>query len=221
MKGMWVAAAAMVMSVAGSAQAAEWTKDVYVRLDTGWGFAANAGIKQAGGTDTIDDIGNSPLLGLGVGYRINPMFRTDLTFTYRGGFAIDDKVNGTAYDGDIDSYATMLNGYFDVPVDLGRFKPYVGFGIGWAHNKQDAQGATVAGVKETAPDGTANSFAWQAMLGTGFAITENLSLDAGYRYFDGGRLKWDAGKTSAGNDFNGAKGDLKSHEITLGLRYGF
>lgn len=221
MKKLGVAAAAIAMTVAGSAQAAEWTKDVYVRLDTGWGFASDAGIKQTGGDDTINDIGNSPLFGLGVGYRINPMFRTDLTFTYRGSYAIDDKVNGTTYDGDIESYATMLNGYFDIPVDLGRFKPYVGFGIGWAHNEQDNQGATVGGVKDTAPSGSSDTFAWQAMLGTGVVLTESLTLDAGYRYFDGGELKWDAGRTKNGNTYNGGDGDLKAHEVTVSLRYGF
>ncbi len=44
MKKVCVAAAAIVMAVTGSAQAAEPTKRVYLRLDTGWGFAADAEI---------------------------------------------------------------------------------------------------------------------------------------------------------------------------------
>ena len=185
-----------------------------MRLDTGWGFAADAGIGDFDGAKA-DDIGNLPLFGLGVGYRINPMFRSDLTFTYRGGYGIDGTVGGNRAEGDITSYATMLNGYFDILVDLCRFKSYVGVGIGWAHNKTDTLKDLTAG--DSASGTSTDNLAWQAMLGTGVTLTERLSLDIGYRYFDGGEIKWPANASG----FTGVKGDLKSHEVALGLRYGF
>ena len=55
-----------------------------------------------------------------------------------------------------------------------------------------------------------NTFAWQVGAGLGYAITENTTIDAGYRYMDYGSF-----------DKNFSELDTDAHEIHLGARYTF
>jgi opacity protein-like surface antigen len=76
------------------------------------------------------------------------------------------------------------------------------------------------------PSGTSSGLAWQLAAGVGIAVTSNLTLDVGYRYVDLGSIKVDQGRYNYVNftpntDTNGLKGDLRTHELALGLRYSF
>lgn len=187
----------------------------------------------------LDKIGDSVSFGAGVGYRWNRQFRFDLTADYRPGFAVDDKDQATPfaanYKGDITSLVGLVNAYWDVPVDLGQYAswlgrvhPWLGVGVGVARNKLDdlsysqrlASGATATGKL---PGASATGLAWQAGLGLGIDILSNLTLDVGYRYLDAGDIKTKAGTVTdsvAGRlPVGEAKGDLKSHEMQVGLRY--
>ena len=55
-----------------------------------------------------------------------------------------------------------------------------------------------------------NTFTWQLGAGASYALTNNISLDAGYRYVDYG-------------DFNeyDSKIDTTSNELYIGARYTF
>jgi opacity protein-like surface antigen len=63
----------------------------------------------------------------------------------------------------------------------------------------------------------------QAGLGLGIDVLPNLVLDVGYRYLDAGDIKTKAGTVTdsvAGRlPVGEAKGDLRSHEMQMGLRY--
>ncbi|MSP88671.1 MAG: porin family protein [Alphaproteobacteria bacterium] len=187
----------------------------------------------------LDKIGDSVSFGAGLGYRWNRQLRFDLTADYRPGFAIDDKDQATPfaanYKGDLTSLVGLVNAYWDVPVDLGQYAswlsrvhPWFGVGVGVARNKLDdlsysqrlASGATATGKL---PGASATGLAWQAGLGLGIDILSNLTLDVGYRYLDAGDIKTKAGtvtdsvagRLAVGED----KGDLKSQEMQMGLRY--
>lgn len=187
----------------------------------------------------LDKVGSSASFGAGIGYRWNRQFRVDLTADYRPGFTVDDKDQATPfaanYKGDITSLVGLLNAYWDVPVDLGQYvswlgrvHPWLGFGIGVARNKLDdlsytqrlASGATAT---SKLPGATATGLAWQGGLGLGIDILPQLTLDVGYRYLDGGEIKTKAGTITdsvAGRlPVGEAKGDLKSHEMQVGVRY--
>ena len=53
-------------------------------------------------------------------------------------------------------------------------------------------------------------FAYQLGAGIGYGISENLTIQAGYRYF-----------ATADPDFSGTEAEVASHDIYLGMRFYF
>ncbi|HFB8078044.1 TPA: opacity family porin [Neisseria gonorrhoeae] len=107
-----------------------------------------------------------------------------------------------------------------------KFKPYIGVRVAYGHvrhsisTKKTTEFLTVAGARVTVP-GTykvsttpgahqeSNSIrrvGLGVIAGVGFDITPNLTLDAGYRYHNWGRLE---------------NTRFKTHEASLGVRYRF
>ncbi|HFB2562929.1 TPA: opacity family porin [Neisseria gonorrhoeae] len=107
-----------------------------------------------------------------------------------------------------------------------KFKPYIGARVAYGHvrhsisTKKTTEFLTVAGARVTVP-GTykvsttpgahqeSNSIrrvGLGVIAGVGFDITPNLTLDAGYRYHNWGRLE---------------NTRFKTHEASLGVRYRF
>ncbi|HFC4013068.1 TPA: opacity family porin [Neisseria gonorrhoeae] len=107
-----------------------------------------------------------------------------------------------------------------------KFKPYIGARVAYGHvrhsisTKKTTEFLTVAGARVTVP-GTykvsttpgahqeSNSIrrvGLGVIAGVGFDITPNLTLDAGYRYHNWGRLE---------------NTRFKTHEASLGMRYRF
>ncbi len=178
----------------------------YIRGDIGGSFAEDPGGNLG------DDAGTAALIDVGLGFKVLPFIRTDVTLTYRTGYEIDSDrvVAGVNAQGDVDSWTGMLNAYFDFP-EIGRFQPYVGAGVGVSYN--DADSVNVGAIRL---DGdTSTDFAWQAGFGTGISIVPGVALDLGYRFVDLGEVK----TRSVGGV--GVSGDLRAHELMAGIRVGF
>lgn len=103
----------------------------------------------------------------------------------------------------VESQSLMLNGYYDIDTGT-KFTPYVGAGIGYAKIKGSL---SVLGISESIDD---NNFAWQIGAGASYALTNNVSVDAGYRYVDYGDFTEDEVKL-----------DTSAHELYIGARYTF
>ena len=236
-------AAALTSAVSLNASAQSTSPPLYLRIDVGYAWSRDAEIRDNGqwlicGNEpcdtpsTLNDIGNSYVIGAGVGYRVNPNIRTELALAYRGGFELDEPDAGvppTTFKGKIQSWTAMLHGYYDFDVG-GPLKPYVMAGIGVARNKVKTISATNPAAA-TLPALFSNfqlvgdsdtSFAWMLGAGVGYAVTSGLTLELGYRYVDLGDLKIPAQTVSFNPgpvSYAGAKGELQSHEITLGFRF--
>ena len=104
---------------------------------------------------------------------------------------------------EIESQSLMLNAYYDFDTGT-KLTPYVGAGVGYSKVKGTM---TVEGVSDSIDD---NNFAWQIGAGAGYAVTENVTIDAGYRYVDYG-------------DFSkeDITVDTSAHELYVGARYAF
>ncbi|MCT8971747.1 outer membrane protein [Microbaculum marinisediminis] len=178
----------------------------------------------------------APIYGIGVGYEFNEWFRADLTGEYRGkaSFTALDRYdfNGdNIWDGSNDYSANkyewllMANAY----VDLGTWwgiTPYVGGGIGASRNTisnfQDIN--TPNGGVAYAPSASKWNFAWALHAGAGWEVTQNVTVDLGYRYVDLGD-----GETGDIVGYNGLNtvnnpmifDSLTSHDVHLGVRYAF
>jgi opacity protein-like surface antigen len=198
------ATALLVLLLVGPASAQPtW---FYVRGDVGASFSRDAG----GSID--DDLGTATLFNAGIGFKILPFIRTDLTLTYRTGYEIDSNqlVPGSSATTDVTNLTGMLNAYYDFP-EFGRFQPYIGFGVGLAYNDVDsvnAGGVTLSGESST-------DFAWQVGLGTAIALVPGVAIDLGYRYVDLGEVE--TGRSGG----LGLSGDLTAHEVMAGIRIGF
>ena len=173
---------------------------------------------SAVGGDVLDDVGDSPILGGGFGYRFCESFRADFTVSTRWKYELDewDKA-GTKYEADLKSTAYMVNGYYDIPLDLGRFRPFIGAGIGVAKNKLDKlDWWDGPGSEGKIPGGTNRDFAWQLMAGTAIEISDRCAVEIGYRYYDAGEFEKDSGWDNTGTWYTGsADGDLRAHEAML------
>jgi opacity protein-like surface antigen len=237
-----VLAAALTSAVSVSASAQGTSSPLYLRLDVGYAWSRDAETRDIGQwlicgngpcstPGTLNDIGDSYVIGAGVGYRVNPNIRAELALAYRGGFDLDQPDSGappTTFKGSIKSWNVMLNGYYDF--DIGSpLKPYVTAGIGIARNKVGTINATNPAAA-TLPalfsnyqwvGDTDTSFAWSLGAGVAYAVGRG-TLELGYRYVDLGDLKIPA-QTVIFNpgpvSYDGAKGQLRTHEITLGFRF--
>jgi opacity protein-like surface antigen len=195
----------------------------YARVDTGGSFSKNAG------KDVGVDIGSSPIIGAGVGAKVLPFLRTDVTLSYRPGYSFTAPdttlVPGTIGRGDVKTLAALVNAYYDFPSFAG-FTPYIGGGVGVARNEvgtttlsDPASGATVA----TLSGSTTTQFAWQASAGVAYSILPFVALDIGYRYFDAGEGRSGTSGTFLGTPITAPvqRGNIRAHEIQAGIRVGF
>lgn len=227
----------------------------YLRGDLGVGFNDHGDFSQAnlaanGGSFISEHIGITVSLGAGIGVQINPRFRVDLTGEYRFGSRITatDDVSGelavpagtlhanTQYDGRLSAAVGLLNAYWDIG-HWGRFTPYVGAGIGFAHLKvSDVTTSSLAVFTDAATgqhvnqstSGYADShsrtnLAWALMAGTSLDLSDRAKLDIGYRYLnlgsgetaESGLLVCNCG--TVGESLKMA--DIQSHEVRIGIRW--
>lgn len=177
---------------------------------------------------TWTDLSGAASLGAGVGYQINRHFRTDLTVDYWfksdfRGSTFGDCTDGPCTTTDASAYSALLlmaNAY----VDLGTYAgvtPYVGAGIGGARIKWSDLANDAPDYDLVHEGSTEWRFAWSLMAGASYCLTQNLQLDAGYRYtrVNGGRMfEYADGDPGTGPGFDGG---FNVHEARAGIRYAF
>lgn len=123
----------------------------YLRGDVGWSF-----LDWNGGRNDDAITG-----GLGVGYKWNQWFRTDIRGDYSGKY----NVGGGR---DMSSITLLGNAYLDIPT--GSFiTPYVGAGAGW-------------GWLSDHPGSDDDGFTYALMGGLTFDVSQNMAVDLGYRF---------------------------------------
>ncbi|BCS52568.1 outer membrane protein [Geobacter sp. SVR] len=106
---------------------------------------------------------------------------------------------------------SLLLNFYGVYRENGFWSPYIGAGAGAA--RIAASNLQVTG--QPLGDGSAFVFAYQAAAGVDFAMTDSLSLDIGYRFFN--TTKPDIPEAGGGS----LKLEYLNHSAVLGLRWGF
>jgi opacity protein-like surface antigen len=176
-----------------------------------------------------EGFGDSAVLGVGIGYRFSPIFRADMTMDHRfytrfKGLPSDDSIAAdSVFDkGRFQSSTLMFNVYADLGTYNG-FTPYVGAGIGVAHNmlgnyvRTTTDGLTGVVAQERLAGGDDYDLAWALMAGVGYKLSSNFTLDLGYRYASLGDVKTRGYAGGAGAEVE----SIGSHEVRLGVRYAF
>ena len=201
----------------------EFGSSWYLRGDIGYKTYRNPDVRYSSTKFVKEDLDETGMVGGGVGYKFNNWIRADLTLDYefksdfKGRLFCPCAPGGDPFSrekAEVSAFTTLANVYFDLGTWHG-FTPYVGAGAGASRIK-------VSDYSFVNPDGTSGSvggssnwdFSWALMAGVGFEVTDNLMIDAGYRYLNLGD-----GKTKS---FNGSAikfKDLEAHEVRVGFRY--
>ena len=153
-----------------------------------------------------EDLDDTGAIDWGVGCRVTDNLRVEFNMGYRFQAGLVDGFN--SLDADVSSFTGMVNAWWDI-VDVGGWKPYVGGGIGVAAHTIESRLPAGSDGTKTDPQLT-----WQIGAGIGIDVTENLTLDIGYRFTDLGRPQSDGDQHFYVDDFY-------SHEFRVGLRYDF
>ncbi|WP_119392536.1 outer membrane protein [Taklimakanibacter lacteus] len=156
------------------------------------------------------------LLGGAIGLRIWDPLRAEVEISHARWKAKSFEYENTlTYDASGHLSATYLLGnlWIDIPTDS-AFTPYVGGGAGvaWADGDTRFEGEDIRYA-----DGELG-FAFQLGGGIALAVTDQLSLDVGYRFKGVLDIDFDNG-IGAPQDFEG--GDLYSHNVQAGVTFGF
>ncbi|HVZ04660.1 outer membrane beta-barrel protein [Hyphomicrobium sp.] len=220
----------------------------YARVDGGYTLFTDPTI-DAGGTitrTTNTGIDNAWSVGGGIGRYFGRGFRGDITVDH----LFDATTEGSMYcecgtflgDAKFDFSSTVLlaNLYYDFNRG-GRFVPYIGAGIGWAHNETSSGTVDVAcGCEGSIAKGSSNNFAAAAMAGFSWRIRGGgttyvggmkdepvainnghaLYLDVGYRFLylgdaQTGDMTFDYPSEITQPRVN----NITAHQIRVGLRY--
>ncbi len=187
------------------------------------------------------DFGRFPLVEAAVGKQILPWLRSEIAVAYRPDMKYRGLANFRGVPGEqpvsagADSLSGLANFFLDIAplfgVNLGGFQPYVGGGLGVAHNRlgemtYEFPGNPGAHKITITPAGQKTDFAFMAAIGTGIALSDRLLLDISYRYTDLGQVHTDAGKAflnniPAGIDVAETWAPLRTHGVFAGIRYLF
>lgn len=205
------------------------TENWYLRGDVGYARykrpEADFTLAPIEGNMAREGFRDTAVAGIGIGFRFSPLFRADVTVDHR----FDARFKGLPSDADIatgsisdrarfQSSSLMLNAYADLGTYKG-FTPYLGAGIGVAHNILGSYTRTDAalGTVERLAGGDDYDLAWALMAGVGYKLSNSFTLDLGYRYASLGGVKTRGYDGGAGADVE----SIGSHEVRLGVRYAF
>ncbi|MDA0656434.1 MAG: outer membrane beta-barrel protein, partial [Proteobacteria bacterium] len=150
--------------------------------------------------------------------------RNEFEFTYRfkstNSIDATNQATGVVQSGDMEikSHNYMMNTYYDI--DIGdSITPYVGFGLGLSRNSVEVD-TVLGGVAQNFASDESTNFAWSLNAGASYYMTPEWALDFGYRYISLGKIRTvDGIGANVGRRFE--HGTIKSHDLSLGVRYGF
>lgn len=152
--------------------------------------------------------------GLALGYRFNEM-RAELQASYQTADNDDIKMNGASvaaanFDGHLNSWNFMLNGYYDFSTDW-VVEPFVGLGLGMSSVDTKLKMTTGNRLVEK----TKTSLSYQGILGARYPVSDNVDLSLEYRYFT-------VSKFTVKDDMDSEwKINYDRHHILLGLNFAF
>jgi len=221
----------------------------YLRGDIGYSHMALKGVEYYQGSATLTgdfekyDLGESWMLGGGIGYQVTDYMRVDLTANHH--FAADFDGSsargvtncGTATGvcnysdtGDLAVTTLLANAYLDLG-NYSGFTPYAGAGIGgavvhWSSIENDetcVSGDCTGSPGDSSHDGNGEwRFAYALHAGVSYDIRPNLKLDTGYTFthVEGGEMfSFEPGNANSGAQ--GFDGGIKIHTVRAGLRWSF
>lgn len=195
----------------------------YLRIDTGYVMTSNPDGKGRNGPHLESETQDTGTLSIGVGTHVEEQVRVEGMLSYRSPMDLDGRDGaGNSISGEVESMSAMLNLYYDIHeahewLGSDTFTPYVGAGVGIS--MLDTDSMTAGGTTERGTQ--VYNLTYAAMAGVATRITDQMSLDVGYRFINLGQYEQD-GSFSTGASTTATKyDDLFAHEFRAGIRYQF
>lgn len=241
MRKLLGAATLLALALGASPSMAQVGSGVYFRIDAGAGFSANTAFADTdafnpnaflGPVTYSGDAGTSALGSAGIGMRLSPIFRIDLTGLYMPWlrFSGQDNFGGTTVaNAKIKPRVGLVNGYVDLGglagLPLSSAQPYLVGSLGASRNQLDTINFSVPGGPTFASINgrTTTEFAWGVGAGIGIPLGRFVTFDVMYKYLDLGRVESSNLLTIGGTTMQttAIAADLHVHTVTAGLRFGF
>jgi OmpA-OmpF porin, OOP family len=206
---------ALAALMAGAAGAAHATEGWYGRADVGYSTdgQTDLGIDSGGWNWGTSNHENDWTQHLGLGYAFQNGFRLEGELGHR--FNQMEATTNFDQGGDVHAWSAMMNLFYDFNRG-GGIEPYIGLGVGAA--RINMNGADDIPPPHYYFDDEATVLAYQGMVGLAFAITEQLDLDVGYRYFVAEGIEFDSFTPGGPDD---GEADYEQQAVTVGLRWQF
>ena len=172
-----------------------------------------------------------------LGYRFLPWLRAEALLSWRPSMDFNGQSNFIGAGdhqpvwGSVSSLAGFGVAYVDLP-PIGSVQPFLGAGLGAAHNRMGAMRysfpALPANASTTTPDGSRTNLAYLLTAGLSVPLGDRLDLDLAYRFTDLGQVQTNGGEATVVRargtrriDIGGTRADLVTHGAMLSLRYAF
>lgn len=200
-----------LLAVTAPATAQEAREGFYAKIYGGYSTLLDDTVSRNGGRSAVDYDGGL-VTGGAVGYTYpGTNFASEIEYTYRSGDASGFDA-GFATEGDFASTSVMVNGYYRFdPVGGGRFRPYIGAGLGYVTEIDFDLEGTGAAIGEYTDRG---GVAFQVMGGAEYDLASRWSVNAEIRYFNAGS----PGLTGPGGM---VEGDYQTIEVIAGVSFRF
>ena len=240
--GMMVLAVALMVPSASFAEGDQI--GVYVAPKFVYGYTMMNSVKGVGlgagdpepttyrvGSKDDNVFGGSLAIGYDFDKRFRVPIRTELEYTI---FSEAEAKRNYSYgeffpDEDLTRRQTFriqtlfLNAYWDINTGT-QFTPYVGAGIGAAFIKTEGNSSGSNPIEGSWDmdfgSKTVTNFAWNVGAGLGYDITNNWTVDLGYRFVGLGSVKT-ATYHEGGEWIRMKSSGLYQHQVSLGIRYTF
>ncbi len=204
----WLVAGSIVgaLSFAVPAHADQRSPALYLGLGAGGNFMSDADIDGMGiGTEADHDTGLAGAITLG--FRRADGFRSEFEVAGRTNDVDQLQGMGTA-SGDIDALTFMGNILYDFQ-RFGKFKPYMGLGLGLARVRFD----NVSPIGGGSINDHDMALAFQGIAGMSFELTDRFELFGDYRYM--GTADLDVQEATSGTTVSA---DYRNHTVMGGIR---
>lgn len=217
MNKLLLSASALAIGMVAANQAMADCNGLYLAARGGVVKHKFEGSNYGGNGNSLNDFNKNKFMMSGaLGYRYN-YFRGELEYVWRAKNKVSKSgvpAGGTVSVGNhytFKSQSYMLNGYIDL-APYSWFTPYVGAGIGFTKMKINS-GTTIDGIPtDKGWHESTTNFTWSVGGGLSVKVTNRFNVDAGYRYYDMGKLKGYTGNV---------KNDITAQEVYGGIRYVF
>lgn len=179
---------------------------LYVAIFGGVNVHQDADTQDVGGLEAELDSDTGWFAGAKFGYMmpvrsvIKPVFEVE---GFYNGVDANFDVNGTSVSHDLHSGVVMFNAI--LKFDLGKFQPYLGAGLGYAHAW--FKNSEVNGVEVDGDEVDEGTFAYQGIAGLEYHVTETVGVFTEY-------------KALVYHDLDGIENYLH-HLVGVGIRLGF